>query len=144
MNPTLLRIVFVIFLVAHGWIHMSLAQVPLPQPGALRTPFMPAWWRDAVDPAWPAARLGLPASLVRGAGWMLWLAVVAAYSAAAAALLLAPAQTGLWQGLAAGASLLSLVLLGLYWHPWLPVGILIDLGLLAAVVLRWPALQFAR
>ena len=35
---------------------------------------------------------------------------------------------------------LSLVLLALYWHPWLPVGVLIDLLLLSAVFLRWPRL----
>jgi hypothetical protein len=144
MNPTTFRILFVLFLVAHGWIHMSLAQVPVPQPGALRTPFMPAWWRNAVDPAWPASRLGLPHDMVRTLGWVLWLMVVAGYCLGGAVLLFAPAQTAVWQSLVGGASVLSLVLLGLYWHPWLPVGVLIDLALLAGIFLKWPVMQFGQ
>jgi len=144
MNPTTLRVLFVIFLLAHGWVHMSLAQVPVPQPGALRTPFMPAWWREALDPAWPASKLGLPPQVTRTLGWVLWVLVAAGYTLAGAALLFAPGQASIWQGLAAAASVLSLVLLALYWHPWLPIGVLIDLALLAAIFLRFPAIQFAR
>jgi hypothetical protein len=144
MNPTTLRILFVIFLLAHGWIHMSLAQVPVPQPVALRTPFMPAWWRDAVDPAWPISQMGLSPEVSRPLGWVLWVLVTASYALAGVALLFFPAQTALWQGFCAGASVLSLILLALYWHPWLPVGVLIDLALLSAIFFRWPALPFAR
>lgn len=141
MNPTTLRIAFVLFLIAHGWIHASLSQAPLPQPGGLHTPFLPAWWRDAVDPSWPISRMGVPAKTAQTAGWLLWLATTAGFALAGLALLL-PGQAGLWQGLAAGAALLSLALLGLYWHPWLPVGVLIDLALLAGILLRWPGLRF--
>ena len=144
MNPGTIRIVFVLFLIAHGWVHMSLAQVPVPQPGALRTPYMPAWWRDAVDPAWPASRLGLAPQFTRTLGWVLWLLVVTGYTLAGASLLLAPGQSALWQAFTTGASVLSLALLALYWHPWLPVGVLIDLALLAAVFLRWPVVQFSQ
>lgn len=144
MNPTILRILFVLFLLAHGWVHMSLTQVPLPQPGALRTPFMPAWWRDAVDPAWPISQLGLSSTATRMLGWVLLVLIAAIYVLAGAALLLAPTQTALWQGFCAGASVLSLILLALYWHPWLPLGVLIDLALLSAIFLRWPALPFTR
>lgn len=142
MNPTLLRILFVLFILAHGWIHMSLAQVPVPQPGALRTPFFPSWWRDAVDPAWPVSKLDLSPELTRTLGWVLWGAVTALYVLAAAALLFFPHSSSVWQGLMIGASVASLALLGLYWHPWLPVGILIDLALIASVLLRWPVFQF--
>jgi hypothetical protein len=143
MNPATLRILFILFLAAHGWIHMSLAQVPVPQPGALRTPFFPAWWRDSVDPAWPASKLGLPSQVSRTLGWVLWVLVTGGFVLAAAALLFAPGQPALWQGFTAGASLLSIVLLALYWHPWLPVGVLIDLALLAVIYLRWPVIQFS-
>lgn len=143
MNSTTLRIVFVLFLLAHGWIHMSLAQVPVPQPGALRTPFMPAWWRSAVDPQWPISRLGVSPEVTRTLGWILWVLLVAGYTLAGITLFFAPVQTALWQGATVGASILSLILLALYWHPWLPIGVLIDLALLAAIFLRWPALQFS-
>lgn len=142
MSLNTVRILFAVFLLAHGWVHMSLAQVPAPKPGALRTPFMPSWWRSDVDPAWPALKLGLAPGAARTLGWVLWLLVVIGYSLSALALLFVPGQAGLWQGLTAGSSVLSLVLLGLYWHPWLPVGVLIDLLLLAGVILRWPLLSF--
>lgn len=75
---------------------------------------------------------------------MLWLLTTAGFVLAAAALLFVPSQPALWQGLTAASSVLSLVLLALYWHPWYPVGVLISLGLLAGVIMKWPLLQFAR
>jgi hypothetical protein len=42
MNPSSLRIFFAIFLIAHGLVTISLATAPVPQPGALRTPYLPA------------------------------------------------------------------------------------------------------
>ncbi len=136
MTPTTIRILFALFLLAHGWIHMSLAQVPLPQPGGLHTPFFPAWWRAGVDPSWPVSRLGLAPEATRTLGWVLWLAVVVLYALAGLALFFSPSSAATWQGLTVAASGLSLVLLALYWHPWLPVGILIDIALLALIFLR--------
>jgi hypothetical protein len=144
MNPTAIRILLVLFMIAHGWVHMSLAQVPVPQPGALQTPFMPAWWRSAVDSNWPIIKLGFAPQATRTLGWILWVLVAGGFSLAGAILLFLPGQAALWQAIAGGASILSLILLGLYWHPWLPVGILIDLIFLAAIFLRWPVIQFAR
>lgn len=142
MNPNTLRIVIALFLIAHAWIHVGLAQVPLPQPNGLRTPFFPSWWRDAVDTTWPVSKLGLAPQAARPLGWGLWMLVTVGYVAAGLALLLTPGQTVLWQSLAAGASGLSLLLLALYWHAWYPVGVLIDLGLLAAIYLRYPSFLF--
>lgn len=133
MNPTTVRIILVIFFIAHGYIHMSLAQVPPPQPNALRTPFFPSWWRNAVDPAWPISRLGLSEQVTRTAGWVLWLLATAAFALAGLALLVAPAQAALWQIPAGAGSVVSIVLLALFWHPWLPVGVLLDLGILAGI-----------
>jgi hypothetical protein len=144
MNTTTIRILFVLFLLAHGWIHMSLAKVPVPQPGALRTPFFPAWWRADVDPAWPISKIGLSAETTRTVGWLLWAVVTGLYVLSGLALLVSPSNTALWQGSMAGASIASLVLLALYWHPWLPVGVIIDLLLLAEVFLRWPVLPFTK
>jgi len=142
MNPNIVPLIIAIFLMAHGWVHMSLTYVPVPQPGAMRTPFMPAWWRDAVDPAWPIMRLGLPGAVVRRLGWALWVLVVGLYTLAGLALIFATGMTGLWQGLAVGGSVVSLILLGLYWHPWLPVGVLIDLAIIALVLFNAPFFQF--
>jgi hypothetical protein len=142
MNTETIRILTGVFLIAHAWIHIGLAQVPVPQPGGLRTPFLPAWWRDAVDPNWPVSRLGLSPQITRTLGWILWILVAAGYIAAGIMLLFIPSQVAVWQGLTVGASGLSLLLLILYWHPWYPVGALIDLALLAGVILQYPAALF--
>jgi hypothetical protein len=142
MPTTTAVVLFGIFLIAHGLVHISLTWVPAPAPGAARTPFFPTWWRETIDPAWPAARLGLTSRGLRLLGSALWVLLLAGYILAGVLLILVPAQTALWQGSTCVASLLSLVFLALYWHPWLPVGVLIDVALLAAVWLRWPPVLF--
>ena len=57
-------------------------------------------------------------------------------SGAGLGLLGVPLLSGLWQPMAAASALTSLVMLGLYWHPWLVVSALLDVAVLAALV--WP------
>lgn len=144
MNASALRIVFALFLIAHGFITMSLATVPVPAPGALRTPYFPAFWRADVDSAWPASRLGLAPALVRTAGWVLWLAAFIFFSGAGLGLLGLPVLQGLWQPLAAAGAGLSLLLLALFWHPWLVLGVLLNMGILAGVYAGWFTRWFPR
>jgi len=142
MPATTLRILIAIFLIAHGLVHMSLSNVPLPEPGGLHTPFWPSWWRQNVDPTWPAARLGLSADLVRTLGWVLWLLVMACFVIAGLGVLGFPLLNQVWQPVAVGASVLSLVLLGLYWHPWFVAGPVLDAAILIAIRASWPAALF--
>ena len=137
MPPSTFRILLVIFLVAHGLVTMSLATVPVPTARTLRTPYFPAWWREDVDGAWPISRLGLKPSLVRTAGWALWLTALILFAAAGMGLLGLPGLSGLWQPLAAIAAVLSLLLLLLYWHSWLALGVLLNVGILVGVYAGW-------
>jgi hypothetical protein len=137
MNPSTLSTLFGIFLIAHGLVTMSLATVPVPAPGALRTPFFPAWWRRDIDQAWPVNRLGLNPGLVRTLGWVLWLAVLILFLAAGLGSFGLAGLNAIWQSLAAVGAVLSLVLLVLYWHPWLVVGAVLNIGILAGVYLGW-------
>ena len=134
-----IRILIAIFLIAHGFIHASLSWVPTPQPGQMRTPFFPAWWRADVDRQWPAAKLGMPDAEVRTVGWMLWLIATAACVVAGLALVFVPGASQVWMAAGAVSAIASLILLAGYWHPWLPVGVLIDLLILASLALRIPA-----
>lgn len=142
MSSTTLRVLFALFLIAHGWIHASLAWVPTPQPGAMRTPFFPAWWRDAIDPNWPIIKMGVNPPLARAIGWMLWVLLTICFVIASGVLLFAPGLVSLWQGFTAAGAVLSLALLILFWHPWLVLGVVIDLALLAGVFLKAPFLRF--
>jgi hypothetical protein len=143
MTFSTLRIILSLFLIAHGLIHMSLATVPIPKPGAVRTPFWPAWWREATDPAWPASRLGLNPEWVRTTDWILWLVITVVYALAGLGLLGVPGLSSIWQPLAVTASIVSLFLLVFYWHPWLVMGLLLDLGLILGAYGGWLTRWFA-
>jgi len=137
MNANTLRILFGAFLIAHGFLTMSLSTVPVPAPGAVHTPYLPAWWRPDVESTWPASRLGLPDTIVRTIGWILWLAALVLFAAAGAGQLGLPGLNALWPALAAAGAGISLLLLGFYWHPWLVLGVLINAGILAGVLAGW-------
>ena len=144
MSPTTLRILIALFLIAHGLVHYSLATVPLPAKGALRTPFFPSWWRTAVDPLWPIMRMGVPPEDARRNGWALWVMQLICFVLAGLGLLGVPGLSTLWGGLAVFGAASSLTLLGLFWHPWLVLGILIDLAILAGYILSWPPFLFTQ
>ncbi|CAG1013813.1 hypothetical protein ANAEL_04809 [Anaerolineales bacterium] len=88
-------------------------------------------------------RLGLNPSLVRTVGWLLWLVILALFVAAGVGLLGLPGLMGIWQTLALIAAVLSLILLVFYWHPWLVVGVLLNIGVAAGVYLGWFTRWFA-
>ncbi len=136
------KIIIAIFFIAHAFIHISLTWVPIPKPGAMRTPFFPSWMRSDTDPKWPISKLGLPANLVRIAGSILLLAVTVAFCLAALGLFGVTGLNNLWISLAVGASIVSIVLTSLFWHPWLPAGVLLDVAILAAIYFRFPASLF--
>ena len=142
MSSTTIRVFIALFLIAHGYIHFSLTKVPVPATGAMRTPFWPGWWRKDVDPLWLASRMGLPETVVRIAGSMLWLATLLGFTLAGLGILGVPGLNAIWQGMAIGGSIASLLLLGFYWHPWLVAGVLIDLAVFVSLGLHWPALLF--
>ncbi len=142
MNPNLTRILIAVFLIVHGLIHFSLTYVPTPKPGELRTPFWPAWWRTDTDPAWLAVKLGLPNSAVRGLGSALWLIALAGFGLAGLGLLGLPGLNQVQGAAAALGAAASLLLLGLYWHPWLATAVVIDLAVLAGLWLHWPKFLF--
>ena len=142
MTIETLRIIIALFFLAHGLVHISLSWVPTPQPGALRTPFFPAWWIKDTDPLWPASKLGLSSGIVRTIGWILWILVFAAFFLAALGVFGIPFLSSIWIPLAAAGSIISLLLITLYWHPWFPVGALLDAAILAGLYFQVPAALF--
>jgi hypothetical protein len=143
MSPAM-RIFIIAVLLAHGLVHASLSWVPLPAANGPHTPFWPTWWRDAVDPTWPVNRLGVAAPVARTLGWILWLATLLGFAAAGLGLLGLPGLKAIWQSTAAVSAVISLLMLALYWHPWLVIGVLLDLAVLGALVWpRWPGLNLA-
>lgn len=134
-----LRLIIAIMMILHGCIHASLSWVPVAQPGTLRTPFFPAWWRKDVDAMWPISKMKLPEGVIRAAGWICWLLATAAFALAGLGLIGIPGLASIWTWLAMTGSVSSILLIVLFWHPWLPVGILLDLAVLAGVILKFPS-----
>jgi hypothetical protein len=142
MQTSTIKILIAFFFIAHAFIHISLTWVPTPKTGAMRTPFFPAWWKADFDPKWPVSKLGFPTNLVRVAGSIILLAVTVAFCLAALGLFGVPGLNAIWIPLAGGASIMSILLTILFWHPWLPVGILLDVAILVAIYFHYPASLF--
>jgi hypothetical protein len=122
-------LVIALFLVAHGLIHASfLSPAPPQKPGG------PAWPFD-LSHSWLLTPLGLDASVTRVIGIALIVVVVAAYVVAALAVVgVLPADLFV-PGIVVG-SVASTVLLAVFFHPWLVLGLVIDAVLLWAVLLN--------
>jgi hypothetical protein len=143
MSPTFFHILIALFLIAHGVVHAILAAVPVPAPGEPRTPFFPSWWRTAVDPLWPILRTGTDVASARRIGWGLWVVQLACFVLAGLGLMGFPGLAIMWRGLAVFGASTSLMVLALYWHPRLVLGVVINLAILAGYILSWPPFLFS-
>ena len=127
---TAVEAVFAVFLIAHGLVHAILAAAPRPDiPDAKPLTF---WTR-------PSKLLpGLPESIARPAATVLWVVSTLLFVAAGLGLLGLPGPSDIWSELATAGAITSLLLLLVFWHRWLIVGVLIDLVLiLVLVVFGW-------
>jgi hypothetical protein len=121
------RLLFAAFLLAQGAIHASFLS---PRPPA--TASGPTWPFELAR-SWVLTPLGLQPQTTRLLGLALVAATIAAFALAALA-------TGgvisadLWGPASAAGAVASVVLLVLFFQPWLALGVLIDLGLLWAVL----------
>lgn len=124
----MLSIVVALLLAAHGLVHaLFLSPRPPDEPEAAEWPF-------DLTRSWVLAPLGFLPRAMRTFGVALLVVLVAGYVAAAVGLLgILPAL--FVPGIVVG-SVGSLVMLGLYFHRWLLLGVAIDIVLLWAVLLN--------
>lgn len=126
----MLKSLFAILLIAHGLVHAGMAAAPDPgdpdsKPGAFFT-----------SPArsWLFLRLGLNPSSVRWIGLLLVALAVLGFVLAGLGVFGMPRLVEVWRTVAVVSASVSLLLLIIFWHPWLIVGVLIDAGLLIALL----------
>lgn len=126
-----LKLLLAAFLIAHGAIHLSyLSRRP---PAAASGPS----WPFALDRSWVLSPLGLGRDAMRGVGLALAVVTLAAFTVAAAVVLGLVPQA-LWSATVTLGAASSIALLVLFFHPWLVLGVAIDLAVLAAgLVARW-------
>ena len=127
----LLKVLFAAFVFAHGAIHVSYLA-----PGPPATTDGPAW-PFTLDRSWILSPIGVGAGVTRVVGLALVVAALVAFTLAAACVIgLMPAA--LWLPAVAAGAGSSIALLLLFFHPWLVLGLLIDVGLLIIVLMaRW-------
>ena len=131
----MLKIALGIFLIAHGLVHSILAIAPNPsdpdaKPGAFFT---------AAARSWLLPQLGLDDTTIRWAGIILVALSTLGFILAGMGILGVPGLNTIWRTVSVVSASLSLLLLILFWHSWLIVGVLIDIGILLALLwAKWP------
>lgn len=127
------RFLIIAFLLAHAAIHTSFVT---PAPPA--TAGGPTWPFDLTR-SWLLSPVGVDGSVLRVVGLAMLAAVITGYALALLASTISLPGDLFAIGIAVG-SVASLGLLVLFFHPWLVLGVLIDIGLLWAVAARWNGL----
>ena len=132
----MVRIIFGLFLVAHGLVHAGLAAAPVPndadsKPGAFFT---------ATARSWLLPQFRLNAAAVQWIGIILVAVTTLGFVLAGLGVFGVPGLSEVWRTVAIASAGVSLLLLILFWHPWLVVGVLIDIGILIALLwAKWPS-----
>lgn len=111
----IVRILLGLALLGHGLIHIGYLT---PDPDDPRYPF-------TLDDSWL-----LPSSVRRGVGSALAIITVVAFAALALAAWGVPSLDSMWSLLIVVGGSASLILLVAFWHPWIVVGIVVDVSLL--------------
>lgn len=118
------------FLAAHGLIHGAIYGIPKPADG--EAPFDPS-------SSWALAAAGVRAESAKAASVALAMTSTVLFMAAAAGLAL---DAGWWPKLVVVAAGVAAAFKIVYFHPWLTLGVLLDVGIVAAVGAQWPASVF--
>lgn len=127
-TTVLLRLVTGVFLILHGLTHLGAAVAP--RPGATREEL----WAFFTTDSWLLRGLGEQA--MRSVGIALFVFATAGFVFAGLTELIG---LGVWRVLAVISALDSLLLLVLFWHPLLLVGVLLNASILAALLwANWP------
>jgi hypothetical protein len=129
-----MTILFGLLLIAHGLVHAGLTPAPIPNNPELK----PGAFFTASSRSWLLPQIGLNAPTVRWIGIVLVALSTLGFVLAGLGVLGVPGLTLVWRTLAIVSSCLSLLLLILFWHPWIIVGALIDIVILITLVwFKW-------
>lgn len=122
-----MKILFALFVMAHGLLHASYLT---PKPEDPNYPF-------SFDKGWFASVAG---NMAQPIGTLLVAVTVVAFLLAGLGLLGVPGLVGIWKMMLLAGAIASLLLLVLFWHQWLVLGIVINIVLVYGVYkLNWMA-----
>ncbi|HVM08133.1 MAG TPA: hypothetical protein VM345_06715 [Acidimicrobiales bacterium] len=127
----MVRTVVVLFLLAHGLLHPLMYAMPV-KADASAPPF-------DVHRSWMlrAAHVSAPVAFSASV-WLAWITGLLFVFAGAALL----GGGAAWTAAATAGAVVGLVLKLGWFHPWLTVGVALDVGVLVAVAAAWPGSVF--
>ncbi|MCX6025476.1 MAG: hypothetical protein NTY23_04320 [Chloroflexi bacterium] len=123
------RIMIGVFFILHGLVHSGLAAAPISKDATSR----PGSFFTHPARSWLLRRLHFTPGATRAVGFSLVVLTTLGFVLAGMAALGVPPLAGTLAPLVIVSSVLSLILLGVFWHPWLALGIVIDI----AILLLW-------
>lgn len=130
----MLKITLALFLMAHGLVHAGLAAAPNPADANSKS----GAFFTSVDRSWLLAELGVTETAVFWTGIILVILSTIGFALTGLGIWGVVGLSTIWQMLALFSAFISLLLLILFWHPWLPVGVLINIGVLTMLLwTRW-------
>jgi len=119
-----------LFLVAHGLVHAGLATAPDPNsPETNRGAFFTSPQRSWLLPQW-----GLKATVIRWIGILLVVFTMLGFVLAGLGVFRVPWLAEFWRTIAVVSAVLSSLMLLLIWHPWIILGVLIDVGIIFSLL----------
>ncbi|MBI9043130.1 MAG: hypothetical protein JEZ06_01520 [Anaerolineaceae bacterium] len=131
----MLKPILAIFIIAHGLVHSGLAAAPNPNDpnsklGAIFT---------AAERSWLLPNIGLSPESIKWTGLILVILSTLGFVISGLGIFGLAGFENIWRESAVFSAITSLLLLFLFWHPWFPVGILIDIAILIALLgIKWP------
>jgi hypothetical protein len=134
----MLKTILALFLIAHGLVHAGLAAAPNPsdpdtKPGAFFT---------SSERSWLLPQLGMSSSAVKWIGIILVALATLGFVLTGLGIFGVSGLTTIWRTVAVISAWGSLLLLILFWHTWLFVGVLIDVAILIALLwANWPSAE---
>jgi hypothetical protein len=118
-----------VFLIAHGLVHI-LYRVPAPEEN----------WPFDLGHSWLLTRLGLGERVLRRLGTVLWIAALVGFVLGGLGVFGAPLLKHMWRTITAVSSVVSCLLIGLFWHRSFVFALLINAAIFVALVwAQWPS-----
>jgi len=126
------RIMIGVFFILHGLVHSGLAAAPIPKDATSR----PLSFFTHPARSWLLRCLHFTPGATRAVGLSLVVLTTLGFVLAGMAALGVPPMAGTLALLVVISSALSLILLGVFWHPWLALGVVIDVAILLLWLVR--------
>ena len=134
----MLKTTMAIFLIAHGLVHAGLAAAPNPSDANAK----PGTFFSSVERSWLLPQLGLNSTTVQWVGITLVALSTLGFVLAGLGIFGVVGLSSIWRAMAVIAAGVSTLLLILFWHPWLPIGVLINAGILTTLLwVKWPPID---